>query len=385
MRRQRAPQTTARTWLTGTSLTAALTTVLLTWPSPAPPRAAATPPATPGSAEGSGRLCTPTDRSLDEISGLGVLGPDRLVVHEDSGNAARYVVLGADCAVLARRTVPGARNVDWEDLAVADGYLWLADIGDNRATRAGVVLYRVGLPSPPGGAPGAVTTYRLRYTDGPHDAEALLVLPGRVAVVTKVYAGPARVYEADLAGGLLSPVAELSLPRTGGRGGPAGSLTAGAVTGGAVSPDGRLVALRTYASVYVWRWGGALAATFAGEPAAAALPDEPQGEAVSFTADGQALLVASEGVGEPVLRVPVPTATVAAGVATRSAAAAPAGSSVAPSVARTEPAGGSSGPRLGVAARALVAGLALLLALVAVITLIALIALASRRRRRARP
>jgi hypothetical protein len=68
------------------------------------------------------------------------------------------------------------------------------------------------------------------------------------------------------------------------------------VTDGAYLPDGRFV-LRTYTSVYVYDRPGH-------EVARALLPSQPQGE--SIAADGDRLLIGSEGARSTVLAVPVP-------------------------------------------------------------------------------
>ena len=68
------------------------------------------------------------------------------------------------------------------------------------------------------------------------------------------------------------------------------------VTDGAYLPDGRFV-LRTYSSVYVYDRPGH-------EVASDELPLQPQGESVA--ADGDRLLVGSEGLNSEVLAVPIP-------------------------------------------------------------------------------
>jgi hypothetical protein len=84
------------------------------------------------------------------------------------------------------------------------------------------------------------------------------------------------------------------------------------VTGGAVAPDGRHLALRTYTDAYVWTLSGSdVVGALATDPVRTALPDSPQGEAISFTADGTALLVGSEGTPSDVTVVPLPAGTAA--------------------------------------------------------------------------
>ena len=73
------------------------------------------------------------------------------------------------------------------------------------------------------------------------------------------------------------------------------------------SPDGRRLVLRTYTDAYVYEVpGDDLVAVLAGVPTVLPLPPTRQGEAVTWTRDGAALLTSSEGVGAPVHRVPAP-------------------------------------------------------------------------------
>jgi hypothetical protein len=156
------------------------------------------------------------------------------------------------------------------------------------------------------------TSFRLRYTDRPGDAETLLVHPrtGRLYVVTKPLAGTARVYAAPEeldAGGpnLLEQVAEAQTEATGTPGGPGiGALANTLVTAGDIAPDGSRVALRTYTDVYEWTVpGDDVAAAFDGEPTITPLPEQQQGEGLAYTQDGAAVLVSTEGAQSPVHRV----------------------------------------------------------------------------------
>ena len=93
-------------------------------------------------------------------------------------------------------------------------------------------------------------------------------------------------------------VADLALPTSTTQGGPVGGLGTRTVTGGAVSADGRVVALRTYTDAWLFPVpdGGGVADALRGTPVQVPLPGEPQGEAVAFAADGT-LLSGSEGRG----------------------------------------------------------------------------------------
>jgi hypothetical protein len=258
--------------------------------------------------------CQITDPALAEISGLVDLG-DRMFVMNDGGEQLSVTVLDAGCQVVEARSAD-VDPYDPEDLALgADGTLWLADTGDNTAIRSTVAL----LALRPDGSAGV---HRLSYPDGPHDAETLLLAPdGTPYLVTKDVLGSSGVYRptGPLSAGATVPmerVATVNLTLTGTPGGPVGRAGQLLITGGAVAGDGHALALRTYTDAYVWPLAGSdIAGAFAATPVRVALPDSPQGEAVSFTADNQQLVVASEGVPSDVVVVPVPAVTPTAAAA----------------------------------------------------------------------
>ncbi|UYP20616.1 hypothetical protein OED52_08910 [Rhodococcus sp. Z13] len=258
----------------------------------------------------SGTLCTPADPALAELSGLAVLG-DRLFVTPDAGEDERIVELDADCAVRQRIPLP-VDPYDVEDLAAGpDGRLWAADLGDNRRSRDTVALISLDPDT------GDGELYRLTYPDGARDAETVLIpADGVPVIVTKPLFGASDVYRpagGRTLGDLASPgpnplekVGTLALGPTDTTGGPIpGASTL--VTGGAVSADGTVAAVRTYTDVHLFPVpdGDLVAALAAGPSVRIPVPDEPQGEAVAFTVDGD-LLTASEragGAANPPIRV----------------------------------------------------------------------------------
>jgi hypothetical protein len=159
----------------------------------------------------------------------------------------------------------------------------------------------------------------LTYPDGPHDAEALLLAPdGTPYLVTKEILGASGVYRPATAmvdGGTvaMAKVASVGVTFTGTAGGPVGKEGQVLVTGGAVAKDGSAIALRTYTDAYVWPLSGSdVPAALAASPTRIALPDSPQGEAITFTPDGRNLVVASEKLPSDLTVVPLAPETVAA-------------------------------------------------------------------------
>jgi hypothetical protein len=249
-----------------------------------------------------------TVAAATELSGLAVSRsqPGVLWTHNDSGDRARVLALATDGRLLAEVAVTGAENVDWEDLSIGPGgggdALFLGDIGDNLAVRSTIVVYRV--PEPPlrSSEPSATAPAQrlvLRYADGPHDAEALIVDPqsGALVIATKGFQGTSRLYVAD------SPSSDSATTLR-----AAGEVRLDdppLITAGDVSADGRTIALRTYNGVFVW-------SRHRGEPLAAAMRSpactprvdllaEGQGEALGLTSDGRAFYTVPEG-DHPALR-----------------------------------------------------------------------------------
>jgi len=201
---------------------------------------------------------------------------------------------------LGTTDIAGVVASDIEAMAPGPGgALYVGDIGDNDAARSDIRVFRIAEPQRGRTATRAVT-YRLRYPDGAHDAEALLVAPsGRLIVVSKellggtVYAAPRRLVPGSVSD--LRPLAA------------APSL----VTDGAVLAGGRLAVLRTYAAAPTYRlpgWQRVLSWP---------LPSQRQGESLAAGPEATTLLVGSEGSASPVFTAAVPASAVLAAVVPR--------------------------------------------------------------------
>jgi hypothetical protein len=259
-------------------------------------------------------------REIDESSGLVAAQlPGVYWTHNDSSDGPFIYAIDETGASRGVWQVVGAEAHDWEDIAAGPGpdtskrYLYIGDIGDNDDHRQGLIVYRI--PEPSISANDAATSrqnprltesaeaIRLRFPDGKHDAEALMVHPmsGDLYIVTKVALENAVVYKAaaPLAAGkqtVMTRMNELNLR----------NLVGGVVTGGSISPDGCHVALCDYLQGYelvlpvtsqnfddVWN-----------QPMIAIdLGKRKQGESIAYRLDGKALLATSEGKHSPLIEV----------------------------------------------------------------------------------
>jgi hypothetical protein len=258
-----------------------------------PPRPATTSSQpSPSAATGAPLLCGPLRASviarmpvpgLTAASGL-VLARGVLWTHDDSTGPATLFEISTRGKLLRELPVRGVANVDWEDIAARGDTIYVGDIGDNTSVRDGIVVYRL--------TPGhSAKPIALRYPDGPHDAETLLVdSSGTMVIVTKSSTGESGVYSASGPGTLRK----------------AGTLSLGlgeTVTGGDVA--GSTLVVRTYRRLYTWTRGPGEAIVHAllRRPCRSdvSLLPEGQGESIALARDGRSFYTLPEGPS-PTLR-----------------------------------------------------------------------------------
>jgi hypothetical protein len=252
--------------------------------------------------------------ALSELSGLAASRAQAgvLYAHADSGAGAVFVALDTTGKTLGNYTLSGVTATDWEDIAVGpapggSNAVYIGDTGDNAArtgsgtARSEIQVYRVAEPvvSTTQTAVNATLTgaVRLRFTypDRAHDAETLMVDPvtGDILIVTKETSGASLVFRAPGSTpadqpAVLEAIATVVM-------GTAGAQSA-LVTAGDISPSGDRVILRTYTAISLWprAAGSSWAPTFAQSPVQVPSPTEPQGEGLTFSADGRAWYAAGE-------------------------------------------------------------------------------------------
>jgi hypothetical protein len=215
--------------------------------------------------------------------------------HVDGSRPTLFAVDSAG-SLLSTVTVEGAGLTDWEDVALAScgnvDCLYLADAGDNDEQRETLRILRLREPSPGSIATARADVFQVRLPGGPRDIEAIFVLPGeRVHLVSKGRSDAVTVYryEGALRGDevvALSAVQRLSdgpraLPRQ--------------VTGAAASPDGELVAIRTYESLLFYHAAGDSLAQLDNGTVNLRTLGEGQGEGVGLGEGGVVALSSESG------------------------------------------------------------------------------------------
>ena len=83
------------------------------------------------------------DDQLNEVSGLEQLNESTLVAINDSGSKAELYLIDLHGKHLKTVALKNATNVDWEDIARDDNYLYIGDIGNNQNKRKDLCVYKV--------------------------------------------------------------------------------------------------------------------------------------------------------------------------------------------------------------------------------------------------
>jgi len=211
----------------------------------------------------------------------------------DSGSGAAVVPVTAS-GDLARGwngpvRVEGWKNYDWEDLALdGRGNLIIADVGNNSGRRKQLMLHFVPEPKPGATTVCPMRTLRVHYEDqtetsADFDCEAVFCANDRIFFLTKRRSdGHTILYrlsgDSSRRSNALRRVSSYPID--------------GMVTAADVSPNGKLVAVLTYTSVWLFeadpRRGDIFAGTVRRKPFFAW-----QGEAVAFDGN-ESLVVANE-------------------------------------------------------------------------------------------
>jgi hypothetical protein len=245
---------------------------------------------------------------LKEISGMAssrVLD-DIFWVHNDSGNENKIFAIDRKGKLRAVFTLQGIGFIDTEDIAVGPGsvagkhYVYLADIGDNGATRETKYIYRISEPvfhlsdTVFKSVIGNIDVLSFSFPDGKRDAETIMIDPiSRDIVIVSKREKHVHVYSSPIPGSGSSTIqfekiTELPFGNEG--------YNNSGVTAGDISFDGNELLIKTYSKVYYYHResGETLTDLLSHPPVPVDYIFEPQGESICFGADGEGFYTTSE-------------------------------------------------------------------------------------------
>lgn len=263
------------------------------------------------------------NRKIDEASGLQAGEGGAFFTHNDQKRD--LFVIDEKGRHLGEFKLDDAKNRDWEDLArvpTEDGMLLVvADTGDNHAKRKDVDLYFLPEPEPGDYERDREALHRLQleYPDGPRDVEAVAFDPSSETILLLSKRDvPPRLYGIPLADALAKDKTEAEFlaevpgfrppTTTDVLANPKRGLFVSQPTGMDISPDGRIAAVITYRSLYLFRRdeGESWAEAFQRTPQEIEGPPGTHDEAVGFSLDGKIVYVTTERRPAPVYRLELP-------------------------------------------------------------------------------
>ena len=196
--------------------------------------------------------------SLPEASGMAEY-EGKLWLHNDSGSSPFLIQLDTTGKITGHLKIGRASNLDWEDMTSdKQGNIYIGDIGNNSNERRELIIYKIN--------PQMVEDDRVRadlisftypdqqsYPPTPekmmYDAETLIHIDNHLYIFTKnrtvPFTGYTRIYRVpDVPGNYTAELTD-SLQLEG------ENMIDGWITGGDISPDGKLIALLGHQKVYL--------------------------------------------------------------------------------------------------------------------------------------
>lgn len=237
-----------------------------------------------------GSISTPI---LEESSGLvaSAKNPNYFWTHTDSGGEPELYLIDTTGRIALTVKLENVKNRDWEDLCLARGYLYIGDIGDNKAQKKRYFIHRIAEPvldslKTLAISKDSITTMGFTYENGARDAETLVYdfKVDELVIVTKRDES-AYVYSFPFEEGKNHEIQ------------PLGQIGLTMFTAGDSNDKGMLV-LKNYRNIFVWPQdtGKSIAKRILQiNPERIPYSEEPQGEAIAFDQLGN-LITTSEKV-----------------------------------------------------------------------------------------
>jgi len=228
---------------------------------------------------------------VSEISGIAdsKINPGYIWGEEDSGNPNQIYLINHNGNVSKKIYLKGITNRDWEDMALVDGNIYVAETGDNAQAYGSYRFYKFAEPSMNTDTVSNIETINFTYPDGSHDAEAFLVDESKNIYIITKRDSPSKIYK-------------LSYPYNANN---TVSLVGALPYSGVVSAtmNANEIIVKTYPGLFYYKrqTNQAIDQTLKGTYSSLPYVLEPQGEAVAFANDNSGYYTISEkGFGSAV-------------------------------------------------------------------------------------
>ena len=128
---------------------------------------------------------------LDETSGLEIVD-DLFLTQNDSGNDPVIYYIDFKGKIVNQRKITGFENNDWEDLAVDDQFIYIADMGNNYDTRKNLSIVKIPIQKSSNENVEVINfsypeqkKFKRIYRRSEYDAEALISFEDKLLIFTK--------------------------------------------------------------------------------------------------------------------------------------------------------------------------------------------------------
>lgn len=269
-----------------------------------------------------------TDKRIKESSGLAVSrkSSDLYWTLNDSGNKNRVFAINSQGQKIGAFEIEGAKNRDWEDLASfsleGEDYLLIADVGDNKAQRKKLHLHIVKEPKKK--ALSVDKTFSIKpkwsikytYEDGARDCESVAVdTANKEILLLSKRDDPPVLYRLPL---VQKPKKQQAVAQRL-QDMPLELISAndirnmkhlafnGQPTAMDIASDGKKAVVLTYLALYYFEDNTAKTAAelLTSKPHVVRLPYLEQAESVSFNEDATAILITTEGLPAPLIKLDI--------------------------------------------------------------------------------
>lgn len=240
------------------------------------------------------------EKSLNEISGIAAsqVTKDIFWIHNDSGNKNYIYAINDKAELVGTFKLDGIKNRDWEDIAVASGpkgksYIYVADIGDNKAVHLNKYIYRFSEPLIFSKYHKKIRTIKkidkitFQYPDGIRDAETIMVDPIKkdIYIISK-REDSVHVYLLPYPQSTKKIIKPTFI----------GKLNISKVVGGDISSNGNMIIIKNYTKIFFWKKekNELLQDIFKREPEELPYMLEPQGEGICWSTNENGYYTISE-------------------------------------------------------------------------------------------